>query len=344
VAKLHLVTRTLLGCFLASVAAAFGVILVFRDFRPLAVEGFLVSFCLSTPIAFVSRLLVPPVIRGSRLPGWKLTFALSVALVASAAIGSFLGTSILLAIGFWPARQFWANYFFFVRITAALAVVSGLASHFYEGMTSRLRQAELEKERAQTAALQAKLSSLESRIHPHFLFNTLNSISALISSDPARAEEMLGRLSSLLRNSLNSTREGLIPLESELRIVNDYLEIQRTRFGDRLRFSVDMRNGVADVMVPPFSVQALVENAVKHGITLGESGGEIEIAAGREENDLLRIDVRDTGAGFTLAEVNAGHGLDNLISRLDTLFGASSSLQVGRDDGRCVVSLRIPAR
>src|SRR5262249_29132980 len=149
----------------------------------------------------------------------KLTVAFSVVLAVSAAIGSLVGIALLLAIGLIPAPQFWANYYFFVRITAAMVVVSGLVSRFHERMTSQLRQTQLEKERAQKAELEAKLSYLESRIHPHFLFNTLNSISALISRDPKQAEEMLGRLSSLLRNSLNSTQEGLIPLESELRIV-----------------------------------------------------------------------------------------------------------------------------
>jgi sensor histidine kinase YesM len=158
----------------------------------LVTESFLVSFCLSTPIAFISRLLVPPVIRRIGLPGWKLTLALSVLLVLSAAIGSFLGMALLLAIGFFTTQQFWVNYLFFMRITAALSVISGLVSYLYEGMTSRLSETQLEKERAQKAALEAKLSSLESRIHPHFLFNTLNSISALVSSDPRRAEEMVG--------------------------------------------------------------------------------------------------------------------------------------------------------
>jgi two-component system, LytTR family, sensor histidine kinase AlgZ len=339
--KLHSVTRTLIACFIASGAAAFAVILVFRDFRPLVTESFLVSFCLSTPIAFVSRFLVPPVMQRIGLSGWKLTAALSVVLAVSAAIGSLLGTTLLLVIGLVLPQQFWANYYFFVRITAAMVIVSGLVSRFHERMTSQLRQTQLDKERAQKAELEAKLSALESRIHPHFLFNTLNSISALISRDPKKAEEMLGRLSSLLRNSLNSTREGLIPLESELRIVDDYLEIQKARLGDRLAFSFEVHDGVGRFLVPPFSVQSIVENAVKHGIAPKEDGGRVEIMAERNAN-LLRVDVRDTGEGFSLADMAAGHGLDNLISRLDTLFGSAASLQVGRDGKCCVVSLRIP--
>jgi sensor histidine kinase YesM len=338
--KLHSVTRTLIACFIASAAAAFAVILVFRDFRPLVPVSFLVSFCLSTPIAFVSRFLVPPVMQRIGLSGWKLTVALSVVLAVSAAIGSLVGITLLLAIGLVPA-PFWANYYFFVRITAAMVIVSGLVSRFHERMTSQLRQTQLEKERAQKAELEAKLSSLESRIHTHFLFNTLNSISALISRDPKQAEEMLGRLSSLLRNSLNSTREGLIPLESELRIVDDYLEIQKARLGDRLAFSFEVHDGVGRFLVPPFSVQSIVENAVKHGIAPKEDGGRVEVMAERNAN-LLRVDVRDTGEGFSLADMAAGHGLDNLISRLDILFGSDASLQVGRDGKWCVVSLRIP--
>ncbi len=341
--KLHVVTRTLLVCFLVSLSAPFGVMLVFRDLRPLVRESFIVSFCLSVGISFVSRLLVPPVIKWIGTQGWQLTLALSVTLIVSAAIGSLIGLALLLPIGLVTARQFWNSYFFFVRITSALAVISGLGSYFYESLTSRVRQAEIQRERAQKVALEAKLSSLESKIHPHFLFNTLNSISALISRDPARAEEMVSRLAALLRNSLNSTREGFIPLESELQIVNDYLEIEKARFGNRLQYSFGVRNGAGTLMVPPFSVQSLVENAVKYGIASNEDGGRIEITAARDAN-VLRVDVRDTGPGFSLTNVQAGHGLDNLISRLESLFGAAASLQVSRRDDWCVVSLLIPAR
>src|SRR5204863_1583778 len=101
-----------------------------------------------------------------------------------------------------------------------LAVVSGLVSHFYEQLTAQLRDTRVQEERAKQLALEAKLASLESRIRPHFLFNTLNSISALIPVDPQRAEDMVGRLAALLRGSLDSTRRGLIPLASEMSIVD----------------------------------------------------------------------------------------------------------------------------
>jgi len=348
--RLHFITHTLLVCFLVSLSAPFVVMLVFRDLRPLVSESFIVSFFLSTGIALVSRLLVPPVIKSIGRPGWKLTLALSCTFIVSAAIGSLIGGALLLAIGLGTASQFWNNYFFLVRITAALAVVSGLGSHFYESLTSQLRAAqaqlkqwELEKERAERAALEAKLSSLESRIHPHFLFNTLNSISALISRNPSRAEELVSRLAALLRSSLNSTRQGLVPLESELGIVKDYLEIEKARFGDRLRYSLNLCDGTRQWMVPPFSVQSIVENSVKHGIAANENGGQIEITT-EHIVDRLRVEIRDTGPGFNLGDVYAGHGLDNVIARLDTLFGAAASLEIEQRDDRCVVSLLIPAQ
>jgi two-component system sensor histidine kinase AlgZ len=350
VKRLHPVTQTVLTCFVASLAAPFVVILVFRDVRPLVGESFVISFAYSMGIAFVSRALGPAVIKRIGKPGWKLTLALSIALIVSAAIGSLAGGVVLLAIGFVTAAQFWTSYFFLVRIAAALAVVSGLGSYFYETLTSQLREAqaqlqekEIEQERAKKIALEARLSSLESRIHPHFLFNTLNSISALIHVNPGHAERIVGKLAALLRGSLNSTQKGLIPLESELSIVCDYLEIEKARFGERLQYSLDVCAGAGDVLVPPFSVQSIVENSIKHGIGPQEDGGRIEIAA-QFKADGLCVAVRDTGPGFDLSGVNPGYGLDNVISRLETLFGSAARLEVERSNNCCVVSLWIPVK
>jgi two-component system sensor histidine kinase AlgZ len=334
VQKMHVVTRTLLTCFLVSLAAPIGVLIVFQDLRPLVRESFIVGFFYSTAIAFLSRAAVPPVVRWVGKPGWKLTMALSLTLIATAAVGSLIAGGLLLPLGLGTAAQFWGNYFFMVRIVAALALVSGLGSNLYESLTSQLRE-------ARALALEARLSSLESRIQPHFLFNTLNSISALIRVDPQRAEETVGRLATLLRSSLSSVQQGLIPLEAEMRIVQDYLEIEKTRFGDRLQYSFKLGEGAGSCLVPPFSVQCLVENAVKHSIAVHETGGRIEVRAEKDE-ERMTIEIHDTGSGFDLSHVNSGHGLDNLISRLETTFGSAAGLDVSRRNGECVVALRIP--
>jgi LytS/YehU family sensor histidine kinase len=195
--------------------------------------------------------------------------------------------------------------------------------------------------RAEQLVAEARLRSLESRLHPHFLFNTLNSISALIMIDPPRADRIVGRLSALLRASLDTSSRSLIPLGDELAMVEDYVDIERARFGDRLRCRVEAPAELRDANVPPLSVQSLVENAVKHGIAPQRSGGDVLVSASAE-NGRLTIEVSDTGEGFDLAAIRAGHGLDSLVRRLDALFSAEARVNVSRRADRCVVQMVLP--
>jgi LytS/YehU family sensor histidine kinase len=242
------------------------------------------------------------------------------ALLVSGILGSLLGGFALFAFGFSTFDNLWKIYPFLLRLAGTLAVLSGLLAHFYETNTSQLREARAElkerqfhEERMKKVALEAQLSSLESRVQPHFLFNTLNSISALIARDPRRAEELVGRLASLLRSSLNMTQRGLIPLDAELDIVRQYLEIERTRFSNRLRCSFDMSPEVGQLLVPPFAVQSLVENAIKHAVETQDTLIDIQVVAAQTTAG-LRIEICDTGPGFDLSHVEPGHGLDNLIA------------------------------
>ena len=123
-------------------------------------------------------------------------------------------------------------------------------------------------------------------------------------------------------------------------MVNSYVDIQKTRFGENLCGSIEVADELQDVKVPPMSVQALVENAVKHGISV-QGGGDFKVRA-RAENGSLRIEVCDSGPGFELTLVPAGHGLDNLVARLDTLFGSKAGLNSFRRDGYSVVEMVVP--
>ncbi|MGH9719975.1 MAG: sensor histidine kinase, partial [Bryobacteraceae bacterium] len=146
-----------------------------------------------------------------------------------------------------------------------------------------------------------------------------------------------------LRFSLDSNCEGLVPLSRELKIVTDYLEIERARFGARLRYSIDAPEELAEIEVPPMSVQTLVENAVKHAIAPRREGGEVVIrASGIAEG--LELIVADDGPGFTADAIVEGHGLDNLRSRLAVLFGDTSGLRIERRGERTAVILRVPQR
>jgi sensor histidine kinase YesM len=263
-------------------------------------------------------------------------------------VGILMVQALLMGIGIVVPQHFWSEYFRTLRFCMPLSVLFGLGAIVYGSLRERvqvmeetLHKKEVAEERTRKLAAEAQLRSLESRIHPHFLFNALNSISSLIAVDPARAEQIVGRLAALLRASLDTSNQPLIPLRQELAIVESYMDIEKARFGDKLRGSVNIPGELQDSHVPPMSVQSLVENAVKHGITPHSGVGELLITASAE-NGSLRIEVRDTGPGFDLTAIRAGHGLDNLVERLDALFGTRARLNVLRRDGYSVVEMVLP--
>ena len=186
-------------------------------------------------------------------------------------------------------------------------------------------------------------ASLESRVHPHFLFNTLNSISALVREDPAEAERMIERLAALLRYSLDSELAGVVALREELRIVRDYLEIEKVRFGDRLRYRIEADEAAVSQTVPALSVQTLVENSVKYAVGALRDGAEIVVSA-RVEDGRLRVEVSDDGPGFEPASsLKPGHGLDLLQHRLTSLFGSSASLEMTAREGHTLIAISVTA-
>jgi signal transduction histidine kinase len=269
-------------------------------------------------------------------------------IIGISAVGCLLAQTLLMEVGFAVPKHFWAEYLHTLEVAIPLGGLFGLGALVHTSlrarvrvMEERVREKEVAEERAQKLAAQARLRSLESRIQPHFLFNTLNSISSLIAVDPGRAEEILGRLAALLRASLDTSDQALIPLRQELAMVDSYVEIARARFGDKLRGSVRVPVELQDAQVPPMSVQSLVENAVKHGITPKSGGGEFLVTASVEQGS-LRVEVCDTGPGFDLAAVRAGHGLDSLVGRLDALYGAKACLNVFRRDEYSVVEMVLP--
>ena len=267
--------------------------------------------------------------------------------------GCLVAQALLAASGFSQSQHFWADYLRTLRFAVPLALVFGLGAMTHASLLARvqamkqeLHEKELAEERTRKLVAETRLRSLESWIHPHFLFNTLNSISALIASDTTRAEQIVGRLAMLLRASLDSSDRSLIPLRQEVAMVESYVDIERARFGDKLRGRVDVPAELRETMVPPMSVQSLVENAVKHGIGPLSEGGEIVVTARGEDGSArggsVKIEVRDSGPGFDLTEIRAGHGLDKLVQRLDALFGAKASLNVFRRDAWSVVEMVLP--
>jgi signal transduction histidine kinase len=174
----------------------------------------------------------------------------------------------------------------------------------------------------ETRLAEARLQALQRQLHPHFLFNTLHAISALMHRDVEAADAMLARLSDLLRLTLDRVGSQLVPLKDEIDFVQKYLEIEQARFGDRLHIDVDVEPVALDASVPNFVLQPLVENAVRHGVGPKVAGGRIDISA-RRSGDRLLLVVRDNGVGVkadTLHSFNRGVGLSNTRSRLEHLY------------------------
>ena len=268
--------------------------------------------------------------------------------VAFTAVGCLASQLLLMWIGLVVPAHFWREYAHTLRVAMPLAVVFGLGALIHALLQERvaatekkLHEKEMSEERARKLAVEARLRSLESRIQPHFLFNTLNSISALIAVNPARAEQIVGRLATLLRAALDNSMHSLIPLSQELDMVQSYVEIEKARFGDKLLGIVSVPGDLLQAQVPPMSVQTLVENAVKHGITPLNKTGEVRVTVAAN-NGNLQIEVQDSGSGFDLSVVPPGHGLNNLVERLDALFGDKACLKTSRRADGSVVAMVIP--
>lgn len=200
------------------------------------------------------------------------------------------------------------------------------------------RMNEMESERRQ---MEAQLKMLQAQIEPHFLFNTLANASSLIDSDPALAKKLLERLNDWLRIALLRARSDSATLGDELEMLENYLQILKIRFGERLHWFTDVEGEARNMPFPPMLLQPLVENAVRHGIEPKIGGGEIIIRAALVE-EVLRIEVSDTGVGL-LNNDGAGTGLANVRARLATLFGERGRLTLeGNVNGGVTAMLELP--
>jgi two-component system, LytTR family, sensor histidine kinase AlgZ len=270
-------------------------------------------------------------------------------MIAVSGVGSVAGSVIVRGVLGWESGMSWAALFErSFKVCAVVSLMIGVNEAAFdrlkgqlEDTKSKLHKEEMERERALKLATEAQLSSLESRLHPHFLFNTLNSISSLIHSDPVRAERMVERMAALLRFTLDSHSGGVVGFDQEIKIVRDYLEIEQARLGGRLRWGVEIHGDFGGMKIPPLSIQTLVENSIKYAVASRREGGEVRVFA-EHHNGILRVNVADTGEGFALESAPAGHGLDTLRSRLAVLYGESAVLGVGHADGWTTVTMMVP--
>ncbi len=262
------------------------------------------------------------------------TAILGLALLA-APVGWFGGSliaSLLLGTPWGPGSISLNSMLGFLALTAGV----GLGCTFFFWTRERLACSERD-------AAEARLKLLQAQIEPHFLFNTLANLQALIVSDPQRAQAMLGHLDGYLRATLASARDANCTLAEEFALLRGYLEILAIRMGPRLAYALDLPEALAKAKLPPMLLQPLVENAIKHGLEPKVDGGRLRVAASSEGRQLVLV-VEDSGLGFGAAPTaDTGVGLAHVKARLAAAYGNDAGIEIGANEGGGVrITLRLP--
>lgn len=222
-----------------------------------------------------------------------------------------------------------------------------VAGIFYTIIYHRnLKQKEMEEAELKILTRDAELKALKWQMNPHFLFNTLNSINALITKDPASARKMIAQLSDLLRMSLETHDKLMIPLQQELDLVHTYLAIEQMRFADKMMFKEDIEPGLLTKPFPAMLLQPLIENAVKHGIANTRTGGTIALTIRQLNNQIVGTIVNETGSELPLkpaASASNGISLNNIRQRLDRMYGDNYGWQIDQSEvNKFKVEFRLP--
>jgi signal transduction histidine kinase len=318
------------------------------------VEPFMISLVFTLSIvplaAFSMPRLMPFVGCRFRFPfNWAILVPVMIALGLA---GSSLAIAILWTAGYIRPGHVSGWFMASLKQSVIMTLIFGISISVIEAMRARLddatmalRTKERDEAEARRLVAEVQLASLESRVQPHFLFNTLNSIAALVHDNPAGAERMTTQLASLLRSSLDQ-ESPLVSLADELHVVRSYLEIERVRFGDRLRFTIDADaadHALGGARVPRLAIQTLVENSVKYAVSPRREGGTITVRA-QTDGSRVRLEVADDGPGFDATSLPHGHGLDLLRSRLSMLFGDDAALRIASGPGSTGVTVDLPRK
>ena len=204
--------------------------------------------------------------------------------------------------------------------------------HFFDNY----KKTEIQNLRLEANTKEAELNKLKSQLNPHFMFNSMNSIRALVDEDPKKAKVAITQLSNILRNTLLMNKNKFNTLEEELALVKDYLELEHIRYEERLRFSFEIDPDTLQKHIPPMMIQTLVENGIKHGISKYANGGEIKITS-LLVNNVLKISILNTGQIENKAS-ETGFGVTNTTHRLKLLFGNKATFLLKNVDDKNVIS------
>lgn len=206
--------------------------------------------------------------------------------------------------------------------------------HFFDNY----KKTEIQNLKLEATTKEIELNKLKSQLNPHFMFNSMNSIRALVDENPPKAKIAITQLSNILRNTLMMHKNKFISLEEELALVKDYLELEHIRFEERLNYTMNIDPATLSINIPPMMIQTLVENGIKHGISKYPEGGEIKIRTIKEKGD-CKIEIINTGQLFSSkSNDSSGFGIENTTNRLEFLFGNKASFTLNNLDDKHVIS------
>ncbi|WP_426490941.1 sensor histidine kinase [Hymenobacter sp. 102] len=307
---------------------------LFLSSRELTLELLLVDAAIVVPIALLSH----GVRYFIRAANWLALgpLALLGRLFLLNLVVSLLSQAIIWSLMIWVVKPAGNGQSFgwgaFLLFAANVNILLWLWEGFYLGWhyLRRSREAEVNTWKLTAAVREAEMRTLKAQINPHFMFNGLNNIRALVMEDPARARDMITHLSDLLRYSIQLNSAEQVPLRRELEIVKHYLELEAMQLEERLHYTLDVDPAALEVPIPPMTLQLLVENAIKHGLAPRPAGGFIQLTAQLNDGGVLHVTVRNTGR-YAPRPGHEGVGIRNARERLQLLFGPAAHLHLGND-------------
>ncbi|MBL7697623.1 MAG: histidine kinase [Chitinophagaceae bacterium] len=276
------------------------------------------------------------------LPVEKIIFRLIIAVLLTSVLYSALVLVLDQVTGLDENRR---NLAFTTRLFAnmlnvGMLIVPWVLFYYFYHYIVKSRRQQLDTLKLEALVRELELKTIKAHINPHFIFNALNSIRALIDENPGRARNAVTHLSNILRSSMQAEKLETVPLERELSIVKDYLALEYIRFEDRLKVEYDVNNDTLTQPVPPMMLQTLVENAIKHGISDQLNGGLVKVTSDFK-NDYHRMTVQNSG--LLNGHANAdGFGLSSTRNRLDLLFGGKASFEISQEGELVVAKVLIP--
>lgn len=272
------------------------------------------------------------------LPLYKLFpyFALTSFVLACITYLCSVGIITLLS-NTWINTLNWETFLSFVPSFAIVFFVWCLI-YFLFSFFKNFKKEEIKNLKKESEMNAMMFNLLKSQLNPHFMFNSMNVIRALIDEDQNKAKEGIGKLSNILRKTLSLDQEKLISLKEEMDLVQDYIDLEVMRFEDRLNFTADVQKEVLSTKIPPMLLQTLVENAIKHGISKEVNGGRVYLFIKLHHNKVL-IQIENPGKFFPS---NKGKGLKNSAQRLQYIFGNQASIKVYNEDNKVITKLYLP--